>query len=199
MKNSYLTPINTILVIINILVFLISDITGLGADGVLTAGAMYPPAVLDGQWYRLITCTFLHADLNHIFNNMLMLVCLGSCLEQVLGRIKYLVFYILAGFGSSMVSMYWMLYSDDVAWSVGASGVVFAVIGSLLWIAIRDKGRFLNFTVTKFVIMIALSFYYGFMSVGVDNAAHVGGLVIGFLFGIMFYVRRTGSPACSGL
>lgn len=191
-SNPYITPVNITLVIINVMIFFISDITARfsGTELIASAGAMFPPAVLYGQWYRLITCTFLHADLSHLINNMLLLVCLGSYLERAFGKIKYLVFYFATGIASSLISMGWMIAKADIAWSLGASGVVFAVIGALLWMVIRNKGRFQDLTLTRFVIMIALSLYYGFTSVGIDNAAHVGGLFVGFILGIFMYRKR---------
>lgn len=191
-RNPYITPVNITLVIVNVIVFFVSDIVAkfAGNDYVFVAGAMFPPAVLYGQWYRLITCTFLHSGIGHLVNNMLLLVCLGSYLERSIGKVKYLVFYFVTGLIGSMASMGWMIFSGDIAWSVGASGVVFAVIGALLWMIIRNRGRFQDLSISRFVIMIVLSLYYGFSSAGVDNAAHVGGLIAGFLLGILLYRKR---------
>ena len=86
--------------------------------------------------------------------------------------------------------MWWMLRSGSFSVSAGASGIVFAMIGALLYLVIRNKGRFLNLTLTRFMIMVVLSLYFGFVSAGVDNAAHVGGLCVGFLLGIVMYRKR---------
>lgn len=191
-RNPYITPVNITFVVINVIAFFVSDVVAKfsGADTVTAAGAMFPPAVLYGQWYRLITCTFLHSDIGHLFNNMIVLVCLGSYLERSFGRIKYIIFYLATGFASSLISMAWMLRSADLAWSIGASGIVFGVIGALLWIIIRNKGRFRDLSITRFVIMIILSLCFGFTSVGVDNAAHVGGLLVGFVLGALLYRKN---------
>ncbi len=192
-RNPYITPVNITLVIINVVMFFVSDIMARfgGTDYIVIAGALFPPAVLTGQWYRLITCTFLHSDIHHLFNNMLLLVCLGSYLERSLGKVKYLIFYFLSGLVSSMISAGWMIAAGDIAWSLGASGVVFGIIGALLWMLIRNRGRFEGLSITRFVVMIVLSLYFGFTSVGVDNAAHVGGLLAGFVLGIILYRKKT--------
>lgn len=193
-RNPYLTPVNTLLVILNVGLFLASDIVYrvTGSDLLVAMGAMFPPAVLCGQWYRLITGAFLHSDLGHLFNNMLLLVCLGSYLERVLGKIKYLIFYFVMAVCSSLTSLVWMLGQEELTWSIGASGVVFAIIGALLWVLLRNRTllKQQRGLLTRFVIMIVLSLYYGFTSVGVDNAAHVGGLLFGFVFGVLLYRKR---------
>lgn len=189
-SNPYITPVNTILAALNIIVFFVLDLMGDTEDAVfmLAHGAMYPPAVLlEGQWYRLLTSAFLHFGFQHLVNNMIMLVCLGSYLERALGKVKYIIFYLAAAVGSSLVSLGIMLYTGNIAVSAGASGAIFGIIGALLYMLIRNRGRFADLTMVRFLLMIALSLYYGFSSTGVDNAAHVGGLVIGFVLGIILY------------
>lgn len=188
--NPYITPVNTTLAVLNVIIFFILDIMGDTTDAVfmLKHGAMYPFAVLmDGQWYRLLTSAFLHFGFPHLVNNMVMLVCLGSYLERALGKIKYIIFYLVAAVGSSLASLGIMLYTGDIAVSAGASGAIFGIIGALLYMLIRNRGSFADLTMVRFLLMIGLSLYYGFSSTGVDNAAHVGGLVIGFILGIILY------------
>lgn len=190
LTNPYITPVNTVLAALNVIIFFILDIMGDTTDVVfmLKHGAMYPFAVLlDGQWYRLLTSAFLHFGFPHLVNNMVMLVCLGSYLERALGKIKYIIFYLAAAVGSSLTSLGIMLYTGNIAVSAGASGAVFGIIGALLYMLIRNRGRFADLTMMRFLLMIALSLYYGFSSTGVDNAAHVGGLAIGFILGVILY------------
>ncbi|MDO4168252.1 MAG: rhomboid family intramembrane serine protease, partial [Eubacteriales bacterium] len=137
--------------------------------------------------YRLLTSAFLHFGFPHLVNNMVMLICLGSYLERALGKIKYIIFYLAAAVGSSLASLGIMLYTGNIAVSAGASGAIFGIIGALLYMLIRNRGRFADLTMMRFLLMIALSLYYGFSSTGVDNAAHVGGLVIGFVLGVILY------------
>jgi rhomboid protease GluP len=123
---------------------------------------------------------------------MIMLVCLGSYLERALGKVKYVIFYLVAAVGSSLISMGSMLYSGDLAVSAGASGVVFGIIGALLYLVILYHGRFEDLTMRRFLLMVALSLYYGFSTTGVDNAAHVGGLLVGFVMCIILYRKKGG-------
>lgn len=192
-RNQYITPVNITLVVINIIVFFVLDVCGNTEDGIymFEHGAMYPYSVLlDHEWYRLLTSAFLHFGISHLVNNMIMLVCLGSYLERALGSVKYAIFYVISAVGSSLVSMMHMLKTDDIAVSGGASGVIFAVIGALLYLVIRNKGHFEDLTMLRFLIMMGLSLYYGFTTTGVDNAAHLGGLCIGFVLGIIFYRKE---------
>ena len=192
-RNQYITPVNITLVVINIIVFFVLDVCGNTEDGIymFEHGAMYPYSVLlDHEWYRLFTSAFLHFGISHLVNNMIMLVCLGSYLERALGSVKYAIFYVISAVGSSLVSMMHMLKTDDIAVSGGASGVIFAVIGALLYLVIRNKGHFEDLTMLRFLIMMGLSLYYGFTTTGVDNAAHLGGLCIGFILGIIFYRKE---------
>ncbi|MEI3340163.1 MAG: rhomboid family intramembrane serine protease [Eubacterium sp.] len=192
-RNQYITPVNITLVVINIIVFFVLDVCGDTTDGIymFEHGAMYPYAVWpEHEWYRLLTSAFLHFGISHLVNNMIMLVCLGSYLERALGSVKYAIFYVISAVGSSLVSMMHMLKTDDIAVSGGASGVIFAVIGALLYLVIRNKGHFEDLTMLRFLIMMGLSLYYGFTTTGVDNAAHLGGLCIGFVLGIIFYRKE---------
>lgn len=186
----YITPVNLTMVLINIVVFLILEVLGDTTDGffMYNHGAMYPYAVTSGhEWYRLLTSAYLHFGISHLVNNMVMLICLGSYLERALGKIKYLIFYLATAVGSSLISMTHMLYTDDIVVSAGASGVIFGVIGALLYLVIRNKGHFEDLTMIRFLIMLVLSLYYGFSSTGVDNAAHVGGLITGFVLAVLLY------------
>lgn len=191
-RNPYITPVNITLVAINIGIFFIGEFITKASGNVLflNLGAMHPALVLYGQWYRLITATFLHSDISHLINNMLLLICLGSCLEKAIGKVKYLIFYFASGIVSSLVSMGWMLYSENIAWSIGASGVVFAVMGAVLFIVIRNRGRFNGYSIKRYMVMLVLSLYFGFTTAGVDNAAHVGGAIVGFILGSILYRKR---------
>jgi rhomboid protease GluP len=195
LARHYITPVNTTLAVINVVVYFILELMGDTTDAtfMFAHGAMYPPAVLlGGEWYRLFTSAFLHFGFPHLINNMIMLVCLGSYLERALGKVKYVIFYLVAAVGSSLISMGSMIYSGDLAVSAGASGVVFGIIGALLYLVILYHGRFEDLTMRRFLLMVALSLYYGFSTTGVDNAAHVGGLLVGFVMCIILYRKKGG-------
>ena len=126
-------------------------------------------------------------------NNMLILICAGIILEGALGHVKYLLLYLIAGIGGSTLSYLQMLHSGDYAVAAGASGAIFGIIGALLWIVILHKGRYETLTGKGLLFMIVISLYYGISSGGVDNWGHIGGLIMGFLMGILLYRKKINS------
>jgi rhomboid protease GluP len=179
-------------VIINILVFLFMEINGNTEDTeyMIQMGAVWPPYVEQGQYWRLLTATFMHFGFEHILNNMLILVCAGTILEKALGHVKYALLYLFAGVGGSTLSYLQMLGSGHYAVAAGASGAIFGIIGALLWIVICHRGRYESLTGKGLLFMIAISLYYGISSGEVDNWGHVGGLVMGFLLCVILYRKR---------
>lgn len=187
------SPVTWGIIIINAVIFLLVEVTG-GSNDVghmLDWGAAFAPYIIEkGQYYRLFTCMFLHFGMEHLGNNMLILYCVGNVLEREAGKLKFLIIYLAGGLGASCLSCYLDIKSQEAAISAGASGAVFAVIGGVLWVLIRNKGRLEDLTARQMAFMAALSLYFGFVSTGVDNATHVGGLIMGFLVTILIYRRR---------
>lgn len=182
--------VTVILVAINVIVFIGLTTIGMTEDAtfMLEHGAMYVPYILENQeYYRLFTSMFLHFGIQHLGNNMLLLFLVGSQLEQELGSIKYLILYILSGLAGNVLSMMWEIDSSTHAVSGGASGAVYGVIGAMLWVVIRNRGRVGTMTSQGLALMIGISLYYGFTSTGIDNLAHIGGLVSGFILAMILY------------
>ena len=196
-KKAY---VNGLLIALNVLFFLYLEITGSSEDAyfMYTKGAMFAPAVLeDGEYYRLLTAMFMHFGIRHIMNNMLVLFVLGDNLERALGHVKYLIFYLLCGIGSNWVSM--MAHSTDtMTVSAGASGAIFGVVGGLLYVVTANRGQLEDLNTRQLVIMIFFSLYLGYTSTGVDNIAHLSGLVIGIVLAIILYHRPTGDWWANG-
>ena len=196
-KKAY---VNGLLIALNVLFFLYLEITGSSENVyfMYTKGAMSAHAVLeDGEYYRLLTAMFMHFGIRHIMNNMLVLFVLGDNLERALGHVKYLIFYLLCGIGSNWVSM--MAHSTDtMTVSAGASGAIFGVVGGLLYVVTANKGRLEDLSTRQLVIMIFFSLYLGYTSTGVDNTAHLSGLVIGIVLAIILYHRPTGDWWANG-
>ncbi len=187
----YITPVNIIFALINVAVYVILEIQGDTTDALFmyAHGAMYPYAVLlEGQWYRLLTSSFLHFGLAHLVNNLILLICLGSYLERRYGKVRFVILYLVSAVGGSLVSMWHMIFTQEIAVSAGASGVVFGMVGALLFLVLKNKGRFEDLSLRRFLLMMALALYNGFATAGVDNAAHVGGLITGFVVGVVFFV-----------
>ena len=157
----------------------------------LECGAAYAPLILEqGQWYRMFSSMFLHFGAPHLINNMLVLFVLGQRLEPVTGKIKFFLIYIFGGLGGNMLSLFFDMYAGNASLSAGASGAVFAVMGGMIYVIIRHRGRVADLTVRQMLIMAAFSLYFGFASEGVDNVAHIGGLLSGFLIAVIFYHPR---------
>lgn len=181
--------VNGALIAVNVLYFLYLETVGSTQDAyfMYTKGAMFTPAVmLEGEYYRLFTAMFMHFGINHIVNNMLVLFVLGDNLERALGHVKYLIFYLACGLGSNWFSMY-IKGADSITVSAGASGAIFGVVGGLLYAVMINRGRLEDLSTRQLVVMIGFSLYFGLTSSGVDNWAHVSGLVLGVLFGILLY------------
>lgn len=194
MKNRPYDVCNKGIVAMNILVFLVLSLLGDTQSSLFMYhhGAMVPEAVIsNGEWYRLFTAMFLHFDLRHLANNMLMLFFLGEILERAIGHVKYVLLYVLAGLGGNLLSMAYMVRTGDFAVSGGASGAVFGVIGALIYIVLRNKGRLAYLRANRLIFMAVLSLYYGFAATGVDNMAHVGGLLFGFLLALILYRKNS--------
>lgn len=183
-------PVTAGLILLNILVFLAVEFTGSSQNTMhmLDCGAAYTPMIVQGgEYYRLFTCMFLHFGIEHLLNNMLVLFVLGSRLERVIGKIKFLLIYLLGGVLGNVISLYLELHAQNFTVSAGASGAVFAVMGAMIYIVIRNKGRLGDLSMRQILIMAAFSLYFGFASTGVDNTAHVAGMVSGFLLAVLLY------------
>lgn len=149
----------------------------------LLFGANYGPKTLTGQWWRLLTYMFMHGGILHIAFNMWCLWDLGALAESLYGRVTYGAIYIITGAGAGLASVAW----NPGVLSVGASGAIFGLAGAL--IASFYLGEFslpsiaLRGTLRSLLIFAAFNLLFGTMFAGVDNAAHVGGLVIGLILG----------------
>ena len=178
------------LIIVNIIVFLVVDFTG-GSENtahMIRCGAAYTPLIIeDGEWYRLVTAIFLHFGINHLLNNMVVLGVLGERLEALMNRFSYVLLYFIAGIGGNLLSMALEMRSGEYAASAGASGAVFGMMGAILYILIRNRGTVLDLSMKRMLIMVGLSVYLGFVDAGVDNAAHIGGLICGFAAAVILY------------
>lgn len=184
-------PLATIaLTAANVLVYVILEIMGDTENGFFIAshGGMYPEFLTyNHQWWRLFTAMFIHFGLEHLLNNMVIFCCVGSRLERAVGHVRLLMFYLFSGIGGGLLSYLMMEWSGDYAVAAGASGAVFGIIGALLWAVIRHRGRFQGMTTRGLLVMLALSLYYGFSTIGVDNWSHIGGMVTGFAAAAIFY------------
>ena len=181
----FITPI---IIYANLLIFLIMVLSGFGfvsfnTTDLLNLGANYRPAIINGEWWRLLTSTFLHGGLMHVVANMYGLFFVGIFLEPILGKSKYLIAYLLSGILASCSSIWW--YDSTV--SVGASGAIFGLYGLFLAFLLTKifSPNFSKVFLSSILIFIGFNLLMG-LTGGIDNAAHIGGLLSGFLIGIIF-------------
>lgn len=179
--------ISPILININLLVFIAMLISGVHIfmpenQDLLNWGANFRPMTLEGQWWRLFTACFLHIGILHLLLNMYGLLYIGLLLEPYLGKTRFLAAYLISGIAASMTSLWW----HDLTISAGASGAIFGLYGvflALLTTNLLDK------SVKKaFLTSIAVFVIYNILNglkpdSGIDNAAHIGGLLSGLVIG----------------
>lgn len=184
-----------ILIAVNVAVFFILSLFGDTEDAVfmMQHGAMYSDFVIQyHEYYRLFTCLFLHFGIEHLLNNMVILGALGWNLELQTGKIRFLLIYFGSGLFGNVVSLIFHGAAQEYTVSAGASGAIFGLMGALLWVVIANHGRLGRLSGRGMLVMVALSLYFGLSSSGVDNYAHIGGLVCGFLLALILYRKRRG-------
>lgn len=172
------------LIVVNIGIFFLFMVFGNAENTMflLEHGAMYEPYVVEGhEYYRLLTSMFLHFGIDHLMNNMVMLGALGWNLEMETGKIRFLLIYFLSGIGGNVFSLLMNQSAGREVVSAGASGAVFGLMGALVIVVIRNRGHVGNLSRRGIMVMIVLSLYFGLASTGVDNMAHIGGLICGFI------------------
>jgi rhomboid protease GluP len=150
-----------------------------GSTHVLTLiefGAKYNPAIIDGEWWRFFSSMFLHIGFIHLFMNSLALLFLGGAVERMYGTSRFVLIYFVAGLIGSIASF---AFNAQVA--AGASGAIFGCFGALLYFGISQPKLFFRTMGTNVLVILAINLVFGFMMPMIDNGAHIGGLVGGFL------------------
>lgn len=179
--------VSVALVAINVIIFLLCILTG---DVLYYRGRLgVVDIVLNKEYGRMIWSMFLHGNTSHLFNNMLILFFLGAMIEKVIGHFRFGMLYLLSGIGGNILSLLARIMENDW-WSVsiGASGAVFGLDGVLLSLVLFSNKKMEYVTPLRVVLMIVLSLYSGFTSQNIGNAAHIGGLLTGFLLGTLMCV-----------
>lgn len=177
------------LLIINTIVFILMYILGNGSNDIGTLikfGALAKDLVLRGQYFRLLTSAFLHIGIMHLVCNMYALYILGKDIESYYGKIKYVFIYLTSALIGSLLSMVFM---SEYSVSAGASGAIFGLMGSLLYFGYNYRVT-LNNSITKQILpVIVLNLLIGFTSSGINNYAHIGGLLGGYISSIVVGVK----------
>jgi membrane associated rhomboid family serine protease len=191
-----------VIIALNVVVFLIMVLQGVSlfsptAESVLKWGADYGPLTLHGQWWRMVVSTFLHFGLIHLLFNVFVLFNIGLFMEDLAGRVEFIVLYLVCGLGGSAASLAW--HPSTV--SAGASGAIFGLYGALLGFLVVHRGSIPAESLASLrkgaLTFIGYNLLYG-LRPGVDMAAHVGGLATGFVLGLFLIQAPASSSSSSG-
>lgn len=185
-EGFYITPL---LLILSIFIFFMMVVSGVDfflptTDSLIAWGANFRPVTLDGEWWRLISSCFLHIGVIHLAMNMYALLYIGLLLEPQLGKARFAIAYLITGIGGSAMSLYW----HELTVSAGASGAIFGMYGVFLAMLttnlIEKSAR--KSLLTSIGIFVGYNLLNGLKG-GIDNAAHIGGLLSGLVMGYTFY------------
>jgi membrane associated rhomboid family serine protease len=188
-----LTPrvyVTWVLLGVNVLVFVLMAASGVSpmepdSPDLLRWGADFAPLTTNGEWWRMLTSTFVHIGVIHIALNMWVLAAAGPLVERMVGNVGFAVLYLVAGLTGSLASLLWNPHHV----SAGASGAIFGIYGAMLGLLLRGRGSIPAEALAQLrnsgLGFLFYNLLYGMMHSRIDNAAHIGGLVGGFLCGLV--------------
>lgn len=176
--------LSTILLAVILAVFVVEIARGGLTDlrVLVDMGAMVPILVEEGQYWRLVTAIFLHAGVLHLLFNVYALVIFGNLVEDAFGTLRFAAVYFVTGFAASAASF---AFGSEGRVAVGASGAIFGLLGA--WLAYNWRRRELSMAqanVRMALVLIGVNLIFGFSVQGIDNTAHIGGLVAGVFAGL---------------
>ena len=169
------------ILIINLILFALMYIFGAGSENsetLIKFGANYIPFTKAGEYYRLITCAFLHIGFIHLLLNMYSLYVVGTQIEYFYGKVKYIFIYL---FSAIMGSLFTVVLSSSNTLAAGASGAIFGLLGALLYFGYHYRGYIGNVIIKQVIPIVLLNLYIGYVTPGIGNAAHIGGLIGGYI------------------
>ena len=183
-----------ILICVNILIFIITaflskSIYNINSYTLIELGAKVNVLINNGQPWRLITCTFLHGGLAHIAFNMYALKIIGSEVEYVYGKIKYIVIYLISALGGSIFS--YLFNANSI--SVGASGAIFGLLGAMIIFGIRHKNKIGKAYIINLFKVLLINIFIGVTLSNIDNGAHIGGLIFGCISALAVKDKKYGN------
>lgn len=169
-------PIVTYLLIaLNVILYVIPVLTN-SYDVIINNFCVYGPLIKAGQYYRIITGAFLHGGILHLAFNCYALYVIGSQLESYLGKVRYLIIYLFSAVTASLFSM---IFNSNP--SIGASGAIFGLMGALVYFGYHYRVYLGNVLKSQIIPLILFNLLIGALSTGIDNFAHIGGLIGGLL------------------
>lgn len=161
-------------------------------------GANVPSLVLGGEPWRLLTSVFLHIGIVHLLLNAWAVYQLGGIFEHLAGSRRLATVLLASGIVGSAASVAWRVAMGTPGLSAGASGAVFGVLGALVGLLLTRRERLQaagRHLLSSLLSWAAINVVLGVTTPGIDNAAHAGGAVCGFLLGLMFRLPGDTSDA----
>ncbi|WAA10416.1 rhomboid family intramembrane serine protease [Fervidibacillus albus] len=172
---------------VQVVLFFLMELMG-GSENpyvLLQFGAKFNPLIVEGQWWRLITPMFLHIGIIHLLLNSLALYYLGTVVEKLFGRWRFLFLYLFSGFFGSLASF---LFNPTI--SAGASGAIFGCFGALLYFGLVYPHLFFRTMGMNILVLVGMNLLLGIIIPNIDMAGHVGGLIGGFLASGILYLPK---------
>ena len=176
------------LIAVNVILYVIPILFGQYND-LINNYSVWGPAIREGQYYRLLTGIFLHGGILHLLFNCYALYVIGSQVENFLGRIKFAIIYLVAGISGALFSV---IFGGNFA-SIGASGAIFGLMGALVYFGYHYRVYLGTVIKSQIIPLIVLNLLLGFCVSGIDNFAHIGGLIGGTLMSIALGVKDKSS------
>lgn len=184
---SYVT---LVIIGINVIVFLLDLYSG---NYLWEQGALSLHVLQNAQWYRLLTSAFLHADIYHLLNNMLIVYAVGSVLENVIGRVSYAVFYVLAIVASGLSFICYSMFSQDYVMTIGASGAAYALLGAMTVLLLSQPLRQIRNMLPRLLILLAcviIGITQDLQNPMVNAVSHIGGICFGAIVMLLFILVK---------
>ena len=176
------------LIAVNVIIYVIPILFGQYND-LINNYSVWGPAIREGQYYRLLTGIFLHGGILHLLFNCYALYVIGAQVENFLGRIKFIIIYLVSGITGALFSV---IFGGNFA-SIGASGAIFGLLGALVYFGYHYRVYLGTVIKSQIIPLIVLNLLLGFCVSGIDNFAHIGGLIGGTLMSIALGVKDKSS------
>ncbi len=176
-----------ILLYINIVIFFLIELNGgsMNPENLILFGAKYNPAIVNGEWWRIVTSMFLHIGFLHLFMNMLALYFLGTVVERIYGSFRFVYIYLLAGIAGGLTS-----FAFNVSIAAGASGAIFGLFGALLFFGTIYPDLFKQTMGVNVLLILIINLVFGLLVPQIDMGAHLGGLIGGYIASAIVFVPR---------
>mgnify|MGYP000016931772 CR=1 FL=1 len=183
-------PVSTFLIAsVTLMFFVLIFDGGFTNVNMYNYGALFEPAVFQGgEWWRIFTVMFLHGSISHyIFNTIFGLFIIGSALERLIGSFRYALVYFISGIGSSFTILLLYYFGGDAVLTVGASGAIYGVLGTFLYLTINHPEMFDPRDAQGIKGLIVINVIFTFRAANISIAGHIGGLITGYLIAAFLF------------